>query len=232
MGSARSNGQFVPIKIVVAGGFGVGKTTLVSSISEIRPLRTEESLTQVGVGVDDLTGVAGKTTTTVAMDFGRISMGARLVLYLFGTPGQDRFWFMWDDLSYGALGAVILADTRRLSDCFPSVDYFERRQLPFIVAINVFDGAAHYDVEDVRIALDLDPAVPALLCDARERDSVKKVLITLVQHVLAAEPGDGEQAPSNGDGELGQPGDGEQAPSDQGQLGQPGPVGRLLLSRP
>ena len=218
MGSARSKrqsggSQLVPIKIVVAGGFGVGKTTLVSSISEIRPLRTEESLTQVGVGVDDLTGVAGKTTTTVAMDFGRISMGARMVLYLFGTPGQDRFWFMWDDLSYGALGAVILADTRRLSDCFPSVDYFERRQLPFIVAINVFDGAPHYEVEDVRIALDLDPAVPALLCDARQRSSVKEVLITLVRHVLAAGPGEDGQAPSG-----------------QGALGQPGQVSRATLS--
>jgi uncharacterized protein len=217
MGSApskrRSGGsQFIPIKIVVAGGFGVGKTTLVSSISEIRPLRTEESLTQVGAGVDDLTGVAAKMTTTVAMDFGRISMGPRLVLYLFGTPGQDRFWFMWDDLSYGALGAVILADTRRLSDCFPSVDYFERRQLPFIVAVNVFDGAPRYDVEDVRIALDLDPAVPALLCDARQHGSVKEVLITLVQHVLA------------------DPGDGAQAPDDLGEIGQPGPVGQVFLS--
>jgi uncharacterized protein len=193
MGSAPSDGTagddlLTPFKIVVAGGFGVGKTTLVSAISEIRPLRTEESLTQVSVGVDDLTGVAGKTTTTVAMDFGRISMGTRLVLYLFGTPGQDRFWFMWDDLSYGALGAVVLADTRRLSDCFPSVDYFEQRQLPFIVAINAFDGAPSYDTEDVRIALDLDPNVPAVLCDARQRASVKEVLITLVQHVLAAGP--------------------------------------------
>jgi uncharacterized protein len=220
MGSAPSDGQpggsqLVPIKIVVAGGFGVGKTTLVGSISEIRPLRTEESLTQVGAGVDDLTGVAGKTTTTVAMDFGRISMSARMVLYLFGTPGQDRFWFMWDDLSYGALGAVILADTRRLSDCFPSVDYFERRQLPFIVAINVFDGAPHYDVEDIRIALDLDPAVPAVLCDARQRSSVKEVLVTLVQHVLTADPGDGAEAASG-----------------PGGLGQPGQVGRAVLSGP
>jgi uncharacterized protein len=220
MGSARSkvqsgNSQLIPIKIVVAGGFGVGKTTLVSSISEIRPLRTEESLTQVGVGVDNLTGVAEKTTTTVAMDFGRISMGSRMVLYLFGTPGQDRFWFMWDDLSYGALGAVVLADTRRLSDCFPSVDYFERRQLPFIVAINVFDGSPQYDIEDVRIALDLDPAVPALLCDARQRSSVKEVLITLVQHVLAADPDD----------------DGQAAP-DQDAVGQPGAVGRAVLSGP
>jgi len=204
MGSAPSEGeadgsQLTPVKIVVAGGFGVGKTTLVSAISEIRPLRTEESLTQVGIGVDDLTGVSDKTTTTVAMDFGRISMGSRLVLYLFGTPGQDRFWFMWDDLSYGALGAVVLADTRRLSDCFPSVDYFERRQLPFIVAVNTFDGAPRYDPEDVRIALDLDPNVPAMLCDARHRSSVKDVLITLVQHVLAADPaGIQEQSPGPG----------------------------------
>ncbi len=204
MGSAPSDAaadgaQLTPVKIVVAGGFGVGKTTLVSAISEIRPLRTEEALTQVSVGVDDLTGVAGKTTTTVAMDFGRISMGSRLVLYLFGTPGQDRFWFMWDDLSFGALGAVVLADTRRLGDCFPSVDYFERRQLPFIVAINVFDNAPRYDVEDVRIALDLDPSVPAMLCDARQRDSVKDVLITLVQHVLAAGPVNGHRAPGGAD---------------------------------
>ena len=218
MGSAPSEGeadgsQLTPVKIVVAGGFGVGKTTLVSTISEIRPLRTEESLTQVGIGVDDLTGVADKTTTTVAMDFGRISMGRRLVLYLFGTPGQDRFWFMWDDLSYGALGAVVLADTRRLSDCFPSVDYFERRQLPFIVAVNTFDGAPRYDPEDVRIALDLDPSVPALLCDARDRNAVKEVLITLVQHVLAAGPA-GAQEP----------------PPGPGAIGWPGPVGRTLLS--
>ncbi len=210
MGSAPSDGTadgglLTPFKIVVAGGFGVGKTTLVSAISEIRPLRTEESLTQVSVGVDDLTGVAGKTTTTVAMDFGRISMGTRLVLYLFGTPGQDRFWFMWDDLSYGALGAVVLADTRRLSDCFPSVDYFERRQLPFIVAINVFDSAPRYDAEDVRIALDLDPSVPAVLCDARQRASVKDVLITLVQHVLSAGPIDGHPA-SRDPGPAGRPG--------------------------
>ncbi len=184
-GSTGNGGQFTPFKILIAGGFGVGKTTLVGAISEIRPLRTEEALTQVSVGVDDLSGVGGKTTTTVAMDFGRITMGKHLVLYLFGTPGQDRFWFMWDDLSYGALGAIVLADTRRLSDCFPAVDYFERRQMPFIVAINAFDGAPRYDPEDVRIALDLDPYVPALMCDARQRASVKQVLIALVQHVLA-----------------------------------------------
>src|SRR5215467_4583165 len=157
MGSAPSDGHAdVPLaafKVLVAGGFGAGKTTLVGAISEIRPLRTEEALTEASIGIDDLSGVGDKTTTTVAMDFGRITMGSRLVLYLFGTPGQDRFWFMWDDLSYGALGAVVLADTRRLGDSFPSVDYFERRQVPFIVAINCFDGALHHDPGDVRIAL-------------------------------------------------------------------------------
>jgi uncharacterized protein len=201
MGSAPSDAHgtpgdssLTPFKILVAGGFGVGKTTLVGSISEIRPLRTEEVLTQVGVGVDDLSGVGEKTTTTVAMDFGRITMGKRLALYLFGTPGQDRFWFMWDDLAYGALGAVILADTRRLVDCFPSVDYFERRGLPFVVAVNVFDGSPHYDPDDVRIALDLDSHVPMVLCDARERSSVKQVLITLVEHVLIGETSDAGRA--------------------------------------
>jgi uncharacterized protein len=173
-------------KILVAGGFGAGKTTLVGAISEVRPLHTEEALTSASVGHDDLTGVGAKKTTTVAMDFGRITLAKHLVLYLFGTPGQERFWFMWDDLSFGALGAVILADTRRLGDCFPSVDYFEKRQVPFVVAINCFDEAPHYDPEDVRVALDLDPAVPAVLCDARQFDSVRQVLITLVEHVLAS----------------------------------------------
>jgi uncharacterized protein len=190
MGSAPSDGTggepLAVFKILIAGGFGVGKTTLVGAISEVRPLHTEEALTSASVGLDDLSGVGGKTTTTVAMDFGRITIGRHLVLYLFGTPGQERFWFMWDELSYGALGAVILADTRRLGDSFPSVDYFEKRQVPFIVAINCFDHAPHYDPRDVRIALDLDPSVPAVLCDARQRDSVRQVLITLVEHVLAS----------------------------------------------
>ncbi|MDO0928701.1 ATP/GTP-binding protein [Streptomyces sp. TG1A-8] len=180
----RSLVEPVTLKILVAGGFGVGKTTLVGAVSEIRPLRTEELLTEAGRPVDDTTGVEAKHTTTVAMDFGRITVREGLVLYLFGTPGQERFWFMWDELSEGALAAVVLADTRRLEDCFAAVDYFERRSIPFLVGINCFDGAARYPADAVRRALDLDGDVPLVLCDARDRESVKEVLVRVVQHAM------------------------------------------------
>jgi uncharacterized protein len=190
MDSKRSDpnrGAAMPlaVKILVAGGFGVGKTSMVGAVSEIRPLRTEEQLTDRSVGIDDVSGVERKTTTTVAMDFGRITIRDGLVLYLFGTPGQDRFWFMWDELALGALGAVVLADTRRLADSFPSIDYFERRRLPFIIGVNCFDGAVRYDTEEIRAALDLDAKIPVILCDVRKRESGKQVLITLVEHVLS-----------------------------------------------
>jgi uncharacterized protein len=197
--SEQADSSLAVFKIIVAGGFGAGKTTLVGSISEVRPLRTEENLSSASVGYDNLSGIEAKTTTTVAMDFGRITLNQSRVLYLFGTPGQERFWFMWDDLCYGALGAVVLADTRRLADCFASVDYFEKHGLPFVVAINCFDGAPRYDLAEVRGALDLDPRVPAVLCDARKLDSVKQVLITLLEHLLAGRTGDSSgswQAPA------------------------------------
>jgi signal recognition particle receptor subunit beta len=174
----------VTTKLLIAGGFGAGKTTLVGAISEVRPLRTEEDLSEIGIGIDDTTAVEQKRTTTVAMDFGRITFPSGVVLYLFGTPGQERFWFMWDELAFGALGAVVLADTRRLADCFSSIDYFERRQTPFVIAANHFQGSPLYDPQSIREALDLEDDVPVLVCDARRRESVKEVLIASVTHSL------------------------------------------------
>jgi len=174
------------VKIVVAGGFGVGKTTLVTAVSEITPLTTEAHMTSLGEGTDDAALVGGKTTTTVAMDFGRITVDSGLMLYLFGTPGQDRFWFMWDDLTRGAIGAVVLVDTRRLADCFAAIDYFERRRVPFVVAVNHFEGTEPHALADVREALSISDGVPVLVCDARRRDSAKGVLVRLVEHAIAA----------------------------------------------
>jgi uncharacterized protein len=171
-------------KIVVAGGFGVGKTTLVGSVSEIVPLTTEAVMTEASAGVDDLAATPNKTTTTVAMDFGRVSLDSDLILYLFGTPGQHRFWFMWDDLARGAIGAVVLVDTRRLADCFAAVDFFEDRGVPYIVALNRFDGRLAHQVDDVREALAIDPRVPMITCDARDRESTKHTLIALVEHAM------------------------------------------------
>lgn len=174
--------EFIALKVVVAGGFGVGKSTLVGAVSEVRPLHTDEAMTAPGATVDDISGVEHKATTTVALDYGRITIRDGLCLYLFGTPGQDRFWFMWEELTEGALAAVVLADTRRLESCFPAVDYFESRSVPFVVGVNCFEGARRYSQASVATALDLDPGTPVVMCDARARESVKSLLIATVEH--------------------------------------------------
>jgi uncharacterized protein len=174
----------VAIKILIAGGYGVGKTTLVSTASEIRPLRTEGARSDAGRALDDVAGMQPKESTTVAMDFGRITFESNIVLYLFGTPGQKRFWFMWEGLARGAVGAIVLADTRRLTDCFGAIDFFEQRRTPFVVAVNHFDGAPRYGEARVRVALDLDPGVPIVMCDVRRRESAVQVLIAIVEHAM------------------------------------------------
>jgi signal recognition particle receptor subunit beta len=183
---AKAQGM-IPVKIVVAGGFGVGKSTFVNTISEIEPLRSEATMTTASAEHDDLSQVSNKTTTTVAMDFGRVALTNEIVLYLFGTPGQERFHFMWNELSRGAIGAVILADTRRLGDCFTAIDYFEARRMPFIVGVNPFDGKRTHTIEAIRDALQVDNSLPMLFCDARDRGDVKNGLVALVELALLRE---------------------------------------------
>lgn len=182
--SEVSPDQVTAVKFVIAGGFGVGKTTFIGAVSEVKPLTTEAAMTTVSTGVDDTTHVASKTTTTVALDFGRISIDPTLILYLFGTPGQERFGFMWDDLAVGAVGGVALVDTRRIDDSFVAIDWFEARGVPFVVGVNTFDGAERFGVDEIREALGVDPAIPVLPCDARSKDEVKTVLVALVQHLV------------------------------------------------
>jgi uncharacterized protein len=177
------------VKLLIAGGFGVGKTTMVRAVTEIKSLHTEEAITEQSAPTDQVADVPDKQTTTVALDFGRITIDDEIVLYLFGTPGQERFYFMWDELSYGATGVVILADTRRLADCFTAVDYFELRQVPFILAVNAFDGAPRFHPESVRVALDLDPHIPIVICDARDRMSCRDVLLALIAHIRRLQEG-------------------------------------------
>ncbi|MFI5800486.1 GTP-binding protein [Streptomyces sp. NPDC051677] len=175
------------VKILIAGGFGVGKTTMVRAVSEVAPLSTEEHLTLVGVGVDDINGVSRKATTTVALDFGRITVSTSLVVYLFGTPGQERFWFMWNDLVHGALGAVVIVDTRRLETSFASIDFFEARHIPFVVGVNCFDGHQDRTVAEVREALDLAPHTPIFVGDLRQRPTSRDLLLALIEHLMSGQ---------------------------------------------